>query len=63
VTLPKEARDGFMRAWLAIPKERRPQYDWVEQAVSRRSDPTASPPEGKALAERSNRAASRGQAF
>ena len=29
--LPKEARDGLMRAWIDILRERHPGVEWVEK--------------------------------
>jgi hypothetical protein len=28
-TLPREARDGIMRAWLAILREKHPEFTWI----------------------------------
>jgi hypothetical protein len=33
-SLPREARDGLMRAWLEILKERHPEVTWIAQAAS-----------------------------
>ena len=28
-SIPRQARDGIMRAWLAILSEKHPQYTWI----------------------------------
>jgi hypothetical protein len=37
-SLPREARDGFMRAWLNILHERHPEVQWVEARALQSSD-------------------------
>jgi len=32
--LPREARDGLMRAWLDILKERHPEVSWIAGSAS-----------------------------
>jgi hypothetical protein len=33
VRLPREAREGLMRVWLEILRERHPGVEWVDRAV------------------------------
>jgi hypothetical protein len=43
--IPREARDGIMRAWLAILREKHPQFTWIaiEQEPSERESATSVP--------------------
>jgi hypothetical protein len=48
--IPREARDGLMRAWLAILQEKHPQFTWIAieqepsepESATRCSDSSAS---------------------
>jgi hypothetical protein len=46
MTLPREARDGLMRAWLKVLSERHPDATWVpiEHAVQEPKAPQTSEP-------------------
>jgi hypothetical protein len=50
MTLPREARDGLMRAWLEILRERHPDVTWVavREAASFEDHPSAAMPESPA---------------
>jgi hypothetical protein len=37
--LPREARDGLMRAWLEILRERHPGTSWIAEETPRAEDP------------------------
>jgi len=37
--LPREARDGLMRAWLEILRERHPGTSWIAEETSQAEDP------------------------
>jgi hypothetical protein len=37
--IPREARDGLMRAWLAILKDRHPDVTWIAQEAKAVAEP------------------------
>jgi hypothetical protein len=37
--IPREARDGLMRAWLEILRERHPGTSWIAEETPREEDP------------------------
>jgi hypothetical protein len=39
--LPREARDGLMRAWIAVLQQRHPDVTWIPAPTERRT-PTSS---------------------
>jgi hypothetical protein len=44
--IPREAREGLMRAWVAILRERHPEVTWIpEQHPERSEKPTSRSPE------------------
>jgi hypothetical protein len=43
--IPREARDGLMRAWLEILRERHPGVAWIPTSDERSSSPSVSTPE------------------
>ena len=54
--LPREAREGLMRAWLALLRERHPELSWVpaervEQEQARAEDAPGAPAEPALLPE------------
>jgi hypothetical protein len=48
--IPREARDGLMRVWLGILRERHPDVTWVAvaEAASREDHPSTAMPESPA---------------
>ena len=46
--LPREARDGIMRAWLEILRERHPGTSWIAGESPCEGDPPSEPKKGLA---------------
>jgi hypothetical protein len=42
--IPREAREGLMRAWLEILRERHPGTSWIAEETPRKEDPSTKAP-------------------